>query len=283
MGQNQSENIGVHREYDRLERVVLCKPEFMHIDEAINEIQAHYIEENIDKKVALKQHKDLVEKLEELGVEVSLLPTNGEFPEQVFTRDIGFTLGETLFIAKLQKEIRQGEEEILMRWLKKQELPYHNFEAGTIEGGDVLIDGDTIFIGDSLRTGVKAITELQKKLPNYNVELIPFDGQYLHLDCVFNIVSKDEALIYPPAFDEQTVKAFAKRYKLIEVSKEEQFTLGTNVLVLGEGRIISLPRNKHVNQKLRDHGFTVIEVDISEIIKSGGAFRCITMPMLRSN
>ncbi|MBU8904994.1 dimethylarginine dimethylaminohydrolase family protein [Desertibacillus haloalkaliphilus] len=255
----------------------------MHIDEAINEIQAHYIEENIDKKVALKQHKDLVEKLEELGVEVSLLPTNGEFPEQVFTRDIGFTLGETLFIAKLQKEIRQGEEEILMRWLKKQELPYHNFEAGTIEGGDVLIDGDTIFIGDSLRTGVKAITELQKKLPNYNVELIPFDGQYLHLDCVFNIVSKDEALIYPPAFDEQTVKAFAKRYKLIEVSKEEQFTLGTNVLVLGEGRIISLPRNKHVNQKLRDHGFTVIEVDISEIIKSGGAFRCITMPMLRSN
>ncbi|MER2113457.1 MAG: arginine deiminase family protein, partial [Solibacillus isronensis] len=63
--------------------------------------------------------------------------------------------------------------------------------------------------------------------------------------------------------------------------KEEQFQLGTNVLSIGNKRILSLPVNINVNKQLRDRGFQVIEVDITEIIKSGGSFRCCTLPILR--
>jgi N-dimethylarginine dimethylaminohydrolase len=67
------------------------------------------------------------------------------------------------------------------------------------------------------------------------------------------------------------------------VSEEEQFTLGTNVLSIGNKKVLSLPVNKNVNKELRDRGFEVIEVDITEIIKSGGSFRCCTLPILRAS
>ena len=70
-------------------------------------------------------------------------------------------------------------------------------------------------------------------------------------------------------------------YKLIEVSEEEQFTMGTNVLSIGDKKVFSLPQNKQVNAQIRAHGFEVIEVDFSEIIKSGGSFRCCSMPVDR--
>lgn len=68
---------------------------------------------------------------------------------------------------------------------------------------------------------------------------------------------------------------------LVKVTEEEQFQLGTNVLSIGNKRVLSLPVNGKVNKQLRNRGFQVIEVDITEIIKSGGSFRCCTLPITR--
>jgi N-dimethylarginine dimethylaminohydrolase len=89
------------------------------------------------------------------------------------------------------------------------------------------------------------------------------------------------ALIYPNALTKKDIDLFASRYDLIEVSEKEQFQLGTNVLSIGNKRVLSLPVNENVNKQLRTRGFQVIEVDITEIIKSGGSFRCCTLPILR--
>lgn len=74
-----------------------------------------------------------------------------------------------------------------------------------------------------------------------------------------------------------------KRYEMIEITDDEQFQLGTNVLSIGNKTVISLPVNRHVNQELRKRGYTVIEIDLSEIIKSGGSFRCCTLPIERTS
>ncbi|WP_407407226.1 dimethylarginine dimethylaminohydrolase family protein, partial [Peribacillus sp.] len=106
--------------------------------------------------------------------------------------------------------------------------------------------------------------------------------KYLHLDCIFNILSPTEALVFPDALTKKELDFLGSRYNLIEVNGDEQFTLGTNVLSIGNKKLFSLPCNKKVNKQLRERGYEVIEVDISEIIKSGGSFRCCTMPLLRS-
>jgi N-dimethylarginine dimethylaminohydrolase len=268
-------------EYDTLKRVILCQPQYMSIREVINETQKEFKDVGIHIELALEQHANFVKTLQENGVEVILLPYHKKYPEQVFTRDIGFTLGQTLFVAKMAHDVRIGEEDVLIQWLNDEELSYYNLAEDHIEGGDVIIDRKTIYVGLSNRTHQQAIDHLQGLLNQFEVKAIPFIEKYLHLDCVFNVVSPEVALIYPPALTKENIDLFSSRYELIEVSEEEQFTLGTNVLGIGNKRILSLPVNKNVNKQLRDRGFEVIEVDITEIIKSGGSFRCCTLPVLR--
>ncbi|MCM3729912.1 dimethylarginine dimethylaminohydrolase family protein [Neobacillus cucumis] len=268
-------------EYDTLKKVVLCSATYMTIREPINETQKQFLKENIDTELAKKQHQQLVQVLEANGVEVLLLTPSEKYPEQVFTRDIGFTLGNQVFVAHMAHDVRQGEEQPLIDLLEKELITYTNLLEDKIEGGDVLIDRNTVYIGVSNRTNKKAIEHLQSLLPTFEVITVPFTDTYLHLDCVFNILSEDEALIFPGEIDEDKLRILSSRYNLIKVSEEEQATLGTNVLSIGNKRVLSLPINKEVNKNLRDRGYQVIEVDISEIIKSGGAFRCCTMPILR--
>ncbi|MFJ8236375.1 dimethylarginine dimethylaminohydrolase family protein [Ureibacillus sp. NPDC094379] len=268
-------------EYDTLKRVILCQPQYMTIRDVINETQKHFKKEGIHIERALEQHDVFVKTLKDHGVDVVLLPYHKKYPEQVFTRDIGFTLGQTIFVAKMATDVREGEEDVLKQWLEDEEISYYNLVEERIEGGDVVIDGNTIYVGLSERTDAKAAEQLQRLLIQFNVIPIPFKERYLHLDCVFNVVSPEVALIYPNALTKEDIELFSSRYDLIEVSEEEQFQLGTNVLSIGNKRILSLPVNENVNKQLRDRGFQVIEVDITEIIKSGGSFRCCTLPLLR--
>ncbi|WP_422121974.1 dimethylarginine dimethylaminohydrolase family protein [Planococcus sp. X10-3] len=268
-------------EYDSLRRVLLCPPEFMEIRDVINDVQKRYQEENIDTEKAMQQHEEFLRVLQEEGVETDLLNPSEAFPEQVFTRDIGFTLGDTVYIGEMAAEIRQGEESVLQKWLRTNGFKSETLGGNRMEGGDVLLDRETIYIGISSRTCENAVEELQKKLPDSEVIPIKFDEKYLHLDCVFNILSPTEALIYEEALDKETLDMLAKRYTLIPVDSDEQFALGTNVLSIGGRRVFSQPQNGKVNALLRANDFRVIEVDFSEIIKSGGAFRCCTLPLIR--
>ena len=269
-------------EYNVLKKVILCQPQYMNIRDVINETQKHFKNEGIHIEKALKQHDEFVDTLRGQGIEVILLPYHKKYPEQVFTRDIGFTLGETIFVADMASDVRNGEENVLKQWLEDEEISYYNIIGHQIEGGDVIIDRDTIYIGLSDRTNREAIEHLQNLLKKqFDIILIDFQSKYLHLDCVFNIVSPELAIIYPSALKPEQIELFKSRYELIEVSEEEQFTLGTNVLSIGYNKIISLPINKKVNEELRKRGFEIIEVDITEIIKSGGSFRCCTLPIHR--
>lgn len=278
--QNQSQ-VHCQNEYGTLQKVVLCEPQYMEIKEVINDVQKKYINDNIDRSLAISQHQVFEQALRNAGVEVIKLQPSKDHPEQVFTRDIGFTLGNRLFISEMANLIRQGEEKVLAHWMNEHKISYKNLSTHSIEGGDVIVDGNRVFIGISDRTCMKAIQALQNELPNFEILSIPFNSKYLHLDCVFNILSSKDALIYPDAFDPKIVERLSSMYHLIEVNESEQFSMGTNVLSIGHNRVFSLPINHEVNHQLRQHGYEVLEVDFSEIIKSGGSFRCCSMPILR--
>ncbi|MFC3039679.1 dimethylarginine dimethylaminohydrolase family protein [Virgibacillus xinjiangensis] len=269
-------------EFDVLKRVILCQPQYMAIRQVINETQKEFYEEGLHIERALEQHREFVRKLNEYGVETILLPYHKKYPEQVFTRDIGFTLGQTIFVAQMAHDVRIGEENVLKVWLEDEEISYYNLIGNQIEGGDVIIDRDTIYIGLSNRTNEAAVDHLKNLLGyQFDVKAISFTEKYLHLDCVFNVLSPEVALIYPNALSTEDLDLLSSRYELIEVTEEEQFTLGTNVLSIGNNTVFSLPVNEKVNEKMREKGFEVIEIDYSEIIKSGGSFRCSTLPILR--
>lgn len=269
------------KEYSKLRQVIVCPPVHMKITKVINETQKHFIDDNIDTEKAEKQHQQFTNTLRDQGVNVFSLDAIASLNEQVFTRDIGFTIDDTVFISSMARDIRKKEIRILEDFLNKQNIPYIALKEPSIEGGDVVIHGDTIYIGISERTTRKAIAELQSYLKDKEVIPLPLREDILHLDCAFNIISEDEALIYSPAFKSEDVKRLSGRFSLIETPEEEQLTLATNVVSIGNNTIISLPENKQTNLVLREKGYNVIENNFSEIIKSGGSFRCCTMPILR--
>ncbi|WP_113929238.1 dimethylarginine dimethylaminohydrolase family protein [Bacillus sp. P14.5] len=268
-------------EYDRLEKVIVCQPRYMKIDEVINETQKHFLDKNIDIKTALKQHNDFVKALKDNGTEVINMTPDPQLPEQVFTRDIGFTIGDTIYVSEMGSDIRAGEDQVLQKWLEEHGHKYEKLDFGSIEGGDVIVDKDKVFVGVSHRTNMGAIDQLREMAEGFTIIPVPFQKKYLHLDCVFNILSPDQALVFTPAFKSKELQMLAEHFNLIEVNDEEQFTMGTNVLSIGNKKVLSLPQNQDVNRALKQHGYEVVEVDFSEIIKSGGSFRCCSMPVLR--
>lgn len=275
-------NIKCLNEYGTLEAAIVCSPDYMKITEVINETQKVYAFQNIDIERAKKQHKKFVEVLKGNGVEVLTIPEHPDLNEQVFTRDIGFAIGQTLFLANVAAQIREKEIPILKKVLKNHGISYQIPFFHSIEGGDVVVDSHTVWVGESRRTNRKAIDELERLLPFHKVESLKINEEILHLDCVFNIIDYEWALIYPPAFTKKDIAKLQQSYNLIEVSFSEQFTMGTNVLCIGNKKVISLPENIEVNKKMEDEGFEVILVEFSEIIKSGGSFRCCTLPLRRN-
>jgi N-dimethylarginine dimethylaminohydrolase len=72
-------------------------------------------------------------------------------------------------------------------------------------------------------------------------------------------------------------------YELVEVTREEQQMLGTNVLSLDPWTVISQPTSQRINAEMRERGIEVIEVPYSEPPKTGGSFRCCTLPLHRTH
>ena len=269
-------------EYDTLRRVVVCEPKYMAIEDVINDVQMKYKDENINREKAMKQHEQFEKQLKNHQVEVIKLPSSERYPEQVFTRDIGFTVGDRLFLADMASDVRKGEEAALQNWLLQENIPFR-VSVSRVEGGDVIVDRNRVFVGISSRTSEESVQHLEQSLPDHEVIRVPFNEKYLHLDCVFNVLSPEVGLYFPEAFSPEIRQKLESMYTLIAVNKEEQFTMGTNVLSIGEGQLFSLPQNPQVNEAMRSKGFDVIEVDFSEIIKSGGSFRCCSMPVVRND
>ncbi|PFG04816.1 arginine deiminase family protein [Bacillus sp. es.034] len=267
-------------EYGKLKKVVVVSPENMQINEIINETQKHFLKENIDIDKAVSQHKRFVDVLEKNGSEVIHLQPSSELNEQVFTRDIGFTIHDQFFVASMNTDVRRGEVKTLKHWLEENEVPYNEL-LHSIEGGDVLVDEENVWIGVSGRTNQLAIQSLRNQLTPYTVHELPLREDILHLDCVFTIISSEWALVYPPAFSKEDLETIKKHYNIITVTDEEQFQMGPNVLAIGNQKVISLTQNQALNERIRAEGFDVIELDLSEIIKSGGSFRCCTLPLIR--
>jgi N-dimethylarginine dimethylaminohydrolase len=275
------EKIHCHNEYGVLKKVIVVSPQYMQTNKPGNGMQKKFRNKNIHIETAMKQHEDFVSVLEGNGAEVIYLKSKKSLYEQVFTRDTGFCLGNNLFVATMGSAIRKEEENVIINWLKENRYPFDKVETSSIEGGDVIIDGQTIWVGVSDRTSEGAIKQLRKKLKGYHVHSLPLANNILHLDCAFNVLSNDTAIVYSKALTKEDLQVLKKHYELIEITEEEQLNLATNVLSIGNKRIVSLAQNDRINNVLRGNGFEVIEVEFSEIIKSGGSFRCCSMPLLR--
>jgi N-dimethylarginine dimethylaminohydrolase len=281
----------VTSETGRLRSVIIGYPDNFHQapPAIINETQKQYyfgpdcptreriVAEVGGLKAALAQH----------GIEVwQPAPLEG-VPDQLMTRDIGVVIGNTFVITQMARKSRRDEWLGLLPILDqlRTERIIKVPDEVVLEGGDVIVDNGRIFVGLSQRTGPDGAAYLASHFPQFDVIPVPLkqlaDGEnVLHLDCSFVPVGARSALIYVDGLAELP-SAITNQYDLIPVTKEEQAMLATNVLSISPTQVMARPQASRVNDQLRQRGLTVIELPFDDPPKTGGSFRCCSLPLWR--
>ena len=231
----------------------------------------HLPRQPIDPETAIRQHKSYERCLTELGCRVCRLPGGAELPDGVFIEDTAVVLDELAVIARPGAVSRRRETAAVADALRPHRPLVTVDPPGTLDGGDVLRVGRSIYVGRSSRSNAEGIRQLARHLAplGYDVCAIEVSGA-LHLKSAVTEVAEGTLLIngdwvQPEAFPGMN---------LIAVDPAEPF--GGNALRIG-GTVIyssSFPRTRSA---LQARGIAVRVVDHSELAKAEGGVTCCSL------
>ena len=239
---------------------------------------------------------------EKYGVKV-IHPKNIVGVNQIFTRDISFVIEDKLIIPNIIDDRMQeinGMNDFLYSVDKKNiiNVPDNIF----IEGGDVILHNDYIFIGYSddydfkkykvARTNKKGVDYIQKLFPHKKIISFQLnksdDDPYknaLHLDCCLQPVGNGKLVACPNAFlkrdqYEWLLNHFGKE-NILEISLNEMSEMKCNFFSIDTNIVVSEKSFTKLNSWLRGFDIIVEEINYKEISKQGGLLRCSTLPLIR--
>ena len=222
---------------------------------------------------------------------------------QIFARDIGFVIDDVFIKSNILPD-RERELDAI-QYVIDQINPSKVVrppEEVHIEGGDVMLWNDYIFIGTykgsdykdyiTARTNWQGVDFIRQLFPNKIVK--DFDlvksklearDNALHLDCCFQPVGNDKGIIYKNGFREEAdylflVNLFGKE-NLFHITRDEMYDMNSNVFSIAPNVVVSEKNFTRLNNWLREQGFVVEEIPYAEIAKQEGLLRCSTLPLLR--
>lgn len=222
---------------------------------------------------------------------------------QIFTRDIGFVIGDVFVKSNILPD-RERELDAIQYVIDQMDPSkvIRPSEEVHIEGGDVMLWGDYIFVGTykgsdykdyiTARTNLQGVQFLKDQFPNKIVKefdlvksKIEARDNALHLDCCFQPIGNDKAIIYKNGFREEADYVFLIHLfgeeNLFHITREEMYHMNSNVFSISTNVVVSEKKFTRLNNWMRAHGFTVEEIPYSEIAKQEGLLRCSTLPLIR--
>ena len=300
-------NINIENEYSKLKTVILGIADDLGVppkeSDAYDPRSLYHIKNNsypIEDDL-LRELDNFYNKLLKHNVDV-IRPSNINNCNQIFARDLGFVISNLFFLSNIVPN-RHDE-------LKGIDDTLNNLDVGVIklpefmhiEGGDVIVHNDKVFIGTYIeddysslitaRTNYSSIDYLKNMITSK--EIIPLElnksntdlyKNTLHLDCCFQTISNDKAIICPDGFKnkkdvEYLINYFGQKNTFIATS-EETFELTSNVLVISPDVIVTRLKSDRLNSWLENIGVLVEKVNYSNVSKMSGLFRCSTLPLNR--
>lgn len=224
---------------------------------------------------------------------------------QIFTRDIAFVIDDIIVEAGILPD--RDREFPAIKYVIDQVDPEKvvmiaDKEKIHIEGGDVILWNEYIFMGTyyggdypevkTARTNKAGVDFIRNRFPNKKI--VTFDlakswvdarDNALHLDCCFQPVGKDKAIIYKGGFrDEREYQFLADLFgmeNLFHITRDEMYDMNSNIFSIAPDVVVSERNFTRLNRWLRENGFTVEEIPYAEIAKQEGLLRCSTLPLIR--
>lgn len=232
---------------------------------------SHVERQEIDLDLAARQHADYVDGLCALGCSVIELPEERELADSVFVEDIAIVLDEVAILTRPGAESRRPESASIEQVLAGHR-PLLRIEApGTLDGGDVMRIGRTLYVGLSGRSNQAAIGQLRSLLAPWGYAVQPVAiRDCLHLKSAVTCVAEGLLLVQPDWIDVSPFGAF----QLMMIDPSEPHA--ANTLRIG-GRLIYPDCFPRTTALLRAEGIEVLTVDVSELQKAEGAVTCCSL------
>jgi dimethylargininase len=225
--------------------------------------------EPIDVERAMAQHAGYRAALTDAGVEVDLLPAIDALPDAVFVEDTAIVLGEMAIIAPMGAASRQPETAAIRDVLARYRPVHTLMPPATLDGGDVLHIGRTLYVGQTPRTNRTAVDQLTALLQpfDYRVVGVPIT-KCLHLKSAVTSLRDTTVLVNADWVDASSFVGCA-----IIMAVEPW---GANALAVNDRVLIPASAPLTV-QRLRDAGLSVMPVDIAELQKAEAGVTCLSL------
>ena len=227
--------------------------------------------QKVDLEKLYYQHQQYCLILEKLGLIVIKLPVNNKFPDGCFVEDPCVIYGNTVVKTILGVDSRKGEGDAICDVLKYFKNVKQMKKPGAVDGGDVIITENNIFIGNSARTNLEGIKQFKQLLKNEKlptVIVIPVT-QCLHLKSAATYIGKNIVLLSNMVEDH-----YFEDYKKICVPEEENYAADC----LNINNHVLIPKKHPYTKKaIEKKGFKTIELEMSEFKKADGSITCLSL------
>ena len=224
----------------------------------------------VDPALAAEQHASYVAALAEAGWEIREVEPADELPDSAFIEDAVVVFEGLAVVTRPGAPERMGEVAGAEAAIRDLGLDVARIEPpGTLDGGDVLRVGSTLYVGRGGRTNDEGIRQLGELVAPLGGRVVPVDlSGVLHLKSAVTALPDGTIL----CADERCVDTSA--LPSIRTVPEEG---GSHVVLLGDDRVLMASSAPRSAAMLRDLGLDVIAVDIGEFEKMEGCVTCLSV------
>jgi dimethylargininase len=225
----------------------------------------------IDNTQAQAQHLAYCRALADSGAVVRTLDVNSRLPDCAFIEDTAIVLDEVAVLASFGVASRRSEPAAIEPVLREFREVARVAPPATIEGGDVLRVGKTLFVGRSSRTNSAGIAVLAALAAPFGYRVVEIGVvACLHLKTACTALPDGRLLVNPAWIDSAALHA----YECIQVPQEEPW--GANVALVGE-TVLASAAHPQTAELMRRLGFSVHGIDLSEFAKAEGGVTCLSL------
>jgi len=232
-------------------------------------IVTHISRTTVDLGLARAQHATYAKALAASGWQVEQVPVAEDCPDSVFVEDTVVVCDDLAVLTRPGAPPRRPEVDGVARVMASLGLRTARIEApGTLDGGDVLQAGTTVYVGRGGRTNGEGIRQLRALLAplGRTVTGVPL-GEVLHLKSAVTALPDGTFLLLPDLVP-------AGLFPAVRPVTEES---GCHVVPLGGDRVLIAASAPRTAASLEDLGFTPVVVDISEYEKLEGCVTCLSV------
>jgi dimethylargininase len=235
----------------------------------------HLERQPIDVEQARSQHSTYERILEQNGFGVIRLPDLPSHPDGVFVEDTALLLNDHAIITRPGAASRVAETDSTAAGLTGH-FNLHRIGDGFVDGGDVLRIGQTLYVGLSSRTDEAGIGDLRAVAARIGFEVVRAElAGCLHLKTGATFAGLDAAgvpvLLYHPASIDPSQFA-----SVAPMAVHESEPAAANCLRIGD-RLVLPAGNPRTAEMLRQRGFDLVEVDVSELQKAEAGLTCMSL------